>query len=160
MLTQKSTTFVWGEAAQEAFQKIKERIGSKRTLAILDPERHVYLQTDPSSVAWAAVVSQAIGGSATLRTISFISSAFMEKEQNWDTSNRELAAIVFACKKLPVLLKGRQCTVLGDCYGPPALYTFPTPYAFPASTYLMPLNPLPYPVHVPLFKSPRLTLIT
>ena len=46
------------------------------------------------------------------------------------------------------------------CYGPPALYTFPTPYAFPASTCLMPLNPLPYLVHVPLFKSPRLTLIT
>ena len=46
------------------------------------------------------------------------------------------------------------------CYGPPALYTFPTPYTFPASTYLMPLNPLPYFVHVPLFKSPRLTLIT
>ena len=46
------------------------------------------------------------------------------------------------------------------CYGPPALYTFPTPYAFPASTYLMPLNPLPYLVHVPLFKSPHLTLIT
>ena len=46
------------------------------------------------------------------------------------------------------------------CYGPPALYTFPTPYAFPASTYLMPLNPLPYLVDVPLFKSPHLTLIT
>ena len=46
------------------------------------------------------------------------------------------------------------------CYGPPALYTLPTPYAFPGSTYLMPLNPLPYLVHVPLFKSPRLTLIT
>ena len=46
------------------------------------------------------------------------------------------------------------------CYGPPALYTFPTPYAFPASTCLMPLNPLPYLVHVPLFKSPHLTLIT
>ena len=46
------------------------------------------------------------------------------------------------------------------CYGPLALYTFPTPYTFPASTYLMPLNPLPYFVHVPLFKSPHLTLIT
>ena len=42
-------------------------------------------------------------------------------------------------------------------YGPQALYTFPT------STYHTSLNPLPYiphPVHVPLFKSPRLTLIT
>ena len=50
--------------------------------------------------------------------------------------------------------------VVDDCYGPPALYTFPTPYAFPTNTYLMPLSPLPYLVHVPLFKSPCLTLIT
>ena len=47
----------------------------------------------------------------------------------------------------------------GTCYGPQALYTFPI-YAFPTNTYLMPLSPLPYLVHVPLFKSPRLTLIT
>ena len=50
--------------------------------------------------------------------------------------------------------------VTPNCYGPPALYTFPTPYTFPASTYLKPLNLFPYLVHVPLFKSPRLTLIT
>ena len=46
------------------------------------------------------------------------------------------------------------------CYGPLALYTFPTPFPFPTSTYLTPLKPLPYHVHVPLFKSPYLTLIT
>ena len=46
-----------------------------------------------------------------------------------------------------------------SCYGPQALYTFPI-YTFPTNTYLMPLNSLPYLVHVPLFKSPRLTLIT
>ena len=45
----------------------------------------------------------------------------------------------------------------GWCYGPQALYTFPT------STYHTSLNPLPYfplLVHVPLFKLPRLILIT
>ena len=59
VLTQKSTPFVWGEAAQEAFLRIKDRIGSKRTLAILDLERPVNLQTDASSVAWAAVLPKA-----------------------------------------------------------------------------------------------------
>ena len=45
----------------------------------------------------------------------------------------------------------------GLCYGPMALYTFPT------NTYHTSINPLPYIPHlvpVPLFKSPRLTLIT
>ena len=114
VLTQKSTPFVWGEAAHEAFQRIKERIGSKRTVAILDPERPVHLQNDASSVGWAAVVSQAVAGSATVRPISFLSGTFTETEQNWDTTNRELAAIVFACKILPSLLKGRRCKVLCD----------------------------------------------
>ena len=45
----------------------------------------------------------------------------------------------------------------GWCYGPQALYTFPT------SPYLISLNPLPYIphlVHMPLFKSSRLISIT
>ena len=47
------------------------------------------------------------------------------------------------------------------CYGPPALYTFPPLCTFPTSTYLMPLNPLPYvPVLYTYCCSPRLILIT
>ena len=113
-LTQKTTPFVWDDAAQDAFDRIKKRISSKGTLAILDPMRPVYLQTDASSVAWAAVVSQAVAASPTLRPIAFISGTFTETEQNWDTTNRELAAIVFACRKLPSLLNGPHCTVLCD----------------------------------------------
>ena len=111
-LTQKTTPFVWDDSAQEALDRIKTRISSKRTLAILDPVRPVYLQTDASSVTWAAVVSQAVPAWPTLRPIAFISGTFTETEQNWDTTNRELAAIVFACKKLHSLLPGRHCTSL------------------------------------------------
>ena len=47
------------------------------------------------------------------------------------------------------------------CYGPPALYTFPPLCTFPTSTYLMPLNPVPYvPVLYTYCCSPRLILIT
>ena len=59
VLTQKSTPFVWGEAAQEAFLRIEDRIGSKRTLAILDPERPVNLQTNAFSIPWATVLPRA-----------------------------------------------------------------------------------------------------
>ena len=113
-LTQKATPFVWDSAAPEAFDRIKAHISSKQTLAILDPMRPVYLQTEASSVAWGAVVSQAVAASPTLRPISFISGTFTDTEQNWDTTNRKLAAIVFACKKLPSHLKGRHHTVLCD----------------------------------------------
>ena len=48
-----------------------------------------------------------------------------------------------------------------DCYGPPALYTFPPLRTFPTSTYFMLLNPLPYvPVLYTYCCSPRLILIT
>ena len=48
-------------------------------------------------------------------------------------------------KNMGILYKGEpnSTSAIPECYGPPALYTFPTPYAFPASTCLMPLNPLP-----------------
>ena len=59
VLAQKSTLFVWREAAQEAHLRIKDQIGSKRTLAILDPERPVNLQTNASSIAWAAILPRA-----------------------------------------------------------------------------------------------------
>ena len=44
----------------------------------------------------------------------------------------------------------------GWCYRPPVLYTFPALYTFPTSTYLMPLNLLPYiPVLYTYCRSPR-----
>ena len=111
-LTQKTTSFVWNDAAQHSFDQIKTHISSKHTLAILDPMRLVHLQPEASSVAWAAVVSQAVAAAPTLYPIAFISWTFTEPEQNWDNTNCEHAAIVFACKKLPSLLKGCHCTVL------------------------------------------------
>ena len=58
---------------------------------------------------------------------------------------------------LPAGSKIHLTVNLSYCYGPQALYTFPT------NIYHTSLNPLPYIphlVHVPLFKSPRLILIT
>ena len=58
-------------------------------------------------------------------------------------------------------IQDKHIAIDGDCYGPPAHYTFPPLCTFPTSTYLMPLNPLPYvPVLYTYCCSPRFILIT
>jgi hypothetical protein len=113
-LTKQTTPFAWTAGEILAFRNIKEGLAAKRCLAIIDPVRPVHLQTDASSVAWSAVISQQVTGSATLRPLSFVHGTFSETEQNWDTTDRELSAIVFACRKHPGMLRGRPVTILTD----------------------------------------------
>ena len=76
-------------------------------------------------------------------------------EEEWDRLT--IAEINLEILKLLGIMERCMAVKGGNCYGPQALYTFST------STYLTSLNPLPYiphPVHLPLFKSPHLILIT
>jgi hypothetical protein len=89
-----------------AFRNIKEGLGSKGFLVILDPIRRVFLQTDATAIAWSVLISQQVIGYATLQPCTFTHRTVTDTEQDWDTTDPEVSAIVFACRKHPGIQKG------------------------------------------------------
>lgn len=61
-LRNKGVKFVWGEEQDRAFNILKEAIISPPVLRMADVNLHFVLQTDDSSIAIGAVLSQEIDG--------------------------------------------------------------------------------------------------
>ena len=79
-----------------------------------DPENPIILQTDASRFAIAGIVNQ-YDGFGVLRPVSFYSRKCSPAEQNYDTYDRELLAIVESFKHWRHYLEGARHQVLVHC---------------------------------------------
>ena len=82
------------------------------TLFFVDDKSPIVLMTDASDYGIGAYCYQLIGG--IKYPIAFVSKALSEREQRWDTREKECWAIVFALKKLEYLLRDRKFTLQTD----------------------------------------------
>ncbi|KAG9103194.1 hypothetical protein FRC06_011819 [Ceratobasidium sp. 370] len=96
-LTQKGKAWKWEEREQEAFQQIKEAIAREPVLVHPDPKQPYILETDALGVAMGTILSQR-KEDGKLHPITFMSKSFNPAQQNYDTYNKELLAIVEALK--------------------------------------------------------------
>ncbi|PAA52294.1 hypothetical protein BOX15_Mlig007858g1 [Macrostomum lignano] len=101
--TSKPNKFVWTNAAQTAFEKLKQLLSTDILLVHPNPRKPYFLHTDASDTAIGAVLSQ-LDDSNHQRPVAYISKTLSPTEQRYPPIEREAYAIYWAIKKLHVFL--------------------------------------------------------
>ena len=111
-LTKKNQKFVWTDKCQSAFERLKEALVSAPVLAYRTREGKFVLDTDASSTAIGAVLSQIQGGEE--KVIAYARCALSKSRQNYRTTYRKLWAVVRFVKYFSHYLWGRPFLVGSD----------------------------------------------
>lgn len=91
-LTEKRARFLWDEACQMAFDKLKQVLVSAAVLPYPDPTLPYLLDTDASADGVGAVLSQEKDGKEWV--VAYFSTKFSKAERNYCVTRKELAAVV------------------------------------------------------------------
>jgi len=101
----------WTRQDELRFRKLKRTFTEAPILQHFNPAKPIILQTDASGFAIAAILNQ-YDGFGVLRPVNFYSRKCSSAEQNYDTFDRELLAIVETLKQWRHYLKGADHKVL------------------------------------------------
>jgi len=104
----------WTRDAELAFRKLKKAFTDAPILQHFDPQKPIILQTDASGFAIAGILNQ-FDGFGILRPVNFYSRKCSAAEQNYDTYDRELLAIVETMKQWRHYLEGANHKILVQC---------------------------------------------
>ena len=96
-LRKKGAKSVWGEKEQKAYETLKEAIIFPPVLRMPDFSKPFILQTDASSVALGAVLSQVVDGAR--QPVAFISRTLTQQERKSSVYELECLAVVYALDK-------------------------------------------------------------
>lgn len=103
-LIKQSAKFEWNRSHQEAFNTIKERIGSMNYLGYFDPKDRTLVVADASGVGLGAVLIQFKGHQP--RVISYASKSLTETEKKYPPIEKEALGIVWAVERFRIYLLG------------------------------------------------------
>jgi hypothetical protein len=103
---------VWEESQEVPFQALKQKLMSQSILQYPDFSREFILSADASNEGAGAVLSQGQIGKDL--PIAYTSRKFSEAERNYDTLEKELAAIVWEIKHFRLYLYGRKFKIVSD----------------------------------------------
>ncbi|KAF8700017.1 hypothetical protein RHS03_06926, partial [Rhizoctonia solani] len=95
----------WDTREKEAFQGLKNAITSAPVLCHADPSKPYFLETDASGAALGSILSQQ-QEDGRLHPLGFLSKLFKGAEQNYDTHNKELLAIIRSFEYWRIFLEG------------------------------------------------------
>jgi len=98
-------SFAWGAQATAAFANIKQRFASAPVLQQFDPTKPITLETDASDYALACILSQP-DDQGQLHPVVFHSRQFHDAELNYPIYDKEMLAIITACKVWRHYLEG------------------------------------------------------
>ncbi|KAF8755093.1 hypothetical protein RHS01_05367 [Rhizoctonia solani] len=104
-LVKKDTLWKWGTKEQEAFQGLKDAITNALVLCHADPSKPYFLETDASGAALGSILSQ-WQGDGRLHPLGFLSESFKGAEQNYNTHDKELLAIIWSFEYWRIFLEG------------------------------------------------------
>jgi len=104
----------WTREAELAFRNLKKAFTEAPILQHFDPAKPIILQTDASGFAIAGILNQ-YDGFGTLWPVNFYSRKCSPAEQNYDTYDQELLALVETMKQWRHYLEGANHKVLIQC---------------------------------------------
>ena len=104
-LTKKDTPFVWAEAQQQAFDKLRTAFTTEPVLAMWSPNRPTRIEVDASGFATGGVISQK-GDDNFWHPIAYRSQSMSPVERNYEIYDREMLAITEALKDWRYFLEG------------------------------------------------------
>ncbi|CAG9137969.1 unnamed protein product [Plutella xylostella] len=111
-LLKKASTWRWEPSQQEAFEKIKDFLTTAPILRQADESKPFILRTDSSGYALGAVLLQ--GEGADERPIEYASRLLNGAEKNYNTTEREALAVVWAVGKFRGYIDGSEVVVRSD----------------------------------------------
>ncbi|KAH7857345.1 hypothetical protein Vadar_011565 [Vaccinium darrowii] len=108
----KDTPFVWSEACEGAFQRLKRSLTTPPIVQPPDWSLPFELMCDASDYAVGAILGQRRGKEPFV--VYYASKTLNEAQMNYTTTEKELLAVVFAIEKFHSYLVGSQITVYTD----------------------------------------------
>jgi len=108
----KGAEFVWTEQCQQAMDELKKRLVSKPILALPQSEGTYILDTDASDFGLGAVLSQEQDG--VEHVIAYASRTLNKAQQRYETTGKELLAVVYGLKQYKQYLLGRHIIIRTD----------------------------------------------
>jgi len=111
-LIKKGEKFSWTAEQQNSFQLLKEKLTTAPVLNYPDFQQEFLVTTDASDYAIGAVLSQGPVGQD--RPIAYASRILCKAEQNYNTTEKELLAIVWAVKYFRPYLYGTRFKIVTD----------------------------------------------
>lgn len=105
--------WIWEEQQQQAFNAINTAVSKAEVLRHPDFSKPFFVQTDASDYAIGAVLLQDFGR-GHLEPIEFASRKLQKNEINWNTTEKELIAIIWALQKWIRYLLPQHFTVFTD----------------------------------------------
>ena len=107
-LTDSDTAFVWGDAQETAFDKVKELVANSPVLGYYDPSKPLEPQGDASERGLGFVLLQ------DGKPVSFTSRALSDAEERYSQIEKELFAQVFGLKRNNQITYGRHFILWTD----------------------------------------------
>ncbi len=114
-LLKKNVPFTWSETEQSAFDQLKSVLWQAPILAFPNFEKDFILTTDASGHGIGAVLMQK-DSHGKHRVVGYASRLLNKAEQNYDVTNRECLAVVWALRHFRELILGYQIHVYTDHY--------------------------------------------
>ncbi|CAH2236856.1 jg13466 [Pararge aegeria aegeria] len=111
-LTKKNAQWVWGIEQQVAYDKLKKLLTSAPILRQADETKPYLIKTDASSYAIGAVLLQGEGEDE--RPVEYASRLLSPAERNYNTTEREALAVVWAVSKFRGYIESLPVTVVTD----------------------------------------------
>ena len=93
---------------QESFDELKSRLISYPVLLHSNGQNSFIVQTDASNMAIGAVLAQ-LDERGNEKVVQYASRQFFNAERKWDTREKELLAVVWACETFRQYLLGKEC---------------------------------------------------
>ena len=107
-LLKNDTDFRWSPSHQTAFENIKQSFYREVSLTYFDPDKGTVIQVDASLFGLGSALVQAD------KVIAFSSRALTDTEKRYANIQREILAVVVACKKFHSYIFGKKFTVKSD----------------------------------------------
>lgn len=112
LLTQDKTEWNWSKNADKEFRKLKSIISNEKTLKYFDKNKPLIIECDSSEAALGVAVFQ------DNQPVAYASRTLTKTEKRYAQIEKELLAIVFACKRFDQLIVGNPRTIIKTDHKP------------------------------------------
>ena len=105
-LLRKNEPFIWGEAQERAFQKLKQLVAQATTLAYFRGDCNTRIIADVRSTGFRCSAVQLQDGE--WRAISYAPRSVTEVERRYSQNEKEALVLVWACERFNIYVYGRN----------------------------------------------------
>jgi hypothetical protein len=112
-LLKKDTRFQWNKDCQQGLDTLKENMVTSPISVFLDWEKTFHVHVDASTIKLGAIMAQPRAGDLE-HPIAFARMNLSESKQNYNTTEREDLAMVYALQKFMNYLLGKHFKMFTD----------------------------------------------